>query len=95
MLFGEPIEIRSRINLTKKIALKKIEKIVEIFAEGDSKLARMLSVLYVGDFTSIYLALLRGIDPTPIEVIKEMKKKLQKKVLTVDSLQQRIRKLKN
>jgi len=90
----EPIEIRSRIILTKKIALREIEKIFEIFAEGDSKLARMLSVLYVGDFASIYLALLRGIDPTPVEVIEEIKKELQKEVLTVDGLQQRIRKLK-
>jgi len=43
---------------------------------GESQLARVLSVVYLGDFTSYYLALLNGIDPTPVEPIARVKARL-------------------
>jgi hypothetical protein len=36
----------------------------------------MLSTILVGDFTSIYLAVLRGVDPTPVRTIATLKQKL-------------------
>jgi len=45
-------------------------------ARGDSALARVLSAMYVGDFTSIYLAFLNGVDPYDIRAINELKKRL-------------------
>jgi hypothetical protein len=36
----------------------------------------MLSTILVGDFTSVYLAILRGIDPTPVKTIVTLKQKL-------------------
>ena len=48
----------------------------EIEAVGDSALARLLSLITVGDFTSVYSALLRGVDPTPVDVIEGLKKHL-------------------
>ncbi len=38
----------------------------------------MLSTIVVGDFTSVYLSVLRGEDPTPVEVITHLKKTLEK-----------------
>jgi hypothetical protein len=38
----------------------------------------MASVICVGDFTSVYLAVLRGIDPTPVRTIILLKKTLKK-----------------
>jgi hypothetical protein len=38
----------------------------------------MSSVICVGDFTSVYLAVLRGIDPTPVRTIVLLKEKLKK-----------------
>ena len=55
---------------------KKAKNVIEIFAEGDNKLARMLSILYIGDFVSIYLAILNNIDPTPVYIIEKLKKEL-------------------
>ncbi|MCX7929110.1 MAG: bifunctional phosphoglucose/phosphomannose isomerase [Chlorobi bacterium] len=40
---------------------------------GNSLLARMMSLLYLGDWTSYYLALLNGVDPTPVPVITQLK----------------------
>ena len=45
---------------------------------GESPLARVLSAIYLGDFTSYYLALLNGVDPATIEPIARIKARLAK-----------------
>jgi glucose/mannose-6-phosphate isomerase len=42
------------------------------------RLARILSAMILGDFTSVYLAYLNGVDPTPISNIDSLKNRLQK-----------------
>ena len=37
----------------------------------------MLSTIVVGDFTSVYLAVLRGVDPTPVKTINFLKDTLK------------------
>jgi len=71
----EPIEIRSRIESTKSL-MPKTSKQFEVYAQGKGTLARMLSTIVVGDFTSVYLAILRKIDPTPVMTINTLKQKL-------------------
>jgi glucose/mannose-6-phosphate isomerase len=73
----EPPQIRHRIEATKVHALKKARQILEIYASGKTKLAKMLSVLYIGDLTSVYLALLRGVDPTPVRTIDVIKAEVE------------------
>jgi hypothetical protein len=36
----------------------------------------MLSTILIGDFASVYLAVLRRVDPTPVKTINVLKKKL-------------------
>jgi glucose/mannose-6-phosphate isomerase len=48
----------------------------EIRAEGDSLLARMLGASYLGDWVSVYLAYLYGVDPTDIANIDTLKAEL-------------------
>lgn len=76
---NEPSEIKHRIELTKSLVSGKARKVHEIYARGEQKLARMLSVLYVGDFLSVYLAILRGADPSPVRSIEKIKRGLKKK----------------
>jgi glucose/mannose-6-phosphate isomerase len=73
----EPVEIKSRIEITKFIMESTGIGMYEVCSKGKSDLARMLSVIAVGDFTSIYLAILRGIDPTPVETINKLKNALK------------------
>jgi glucose/mannose-6-phosphate isomerase len=40
------------------------------------RLARMLAMMLLGDFTSVYLAYLNGVDPTPVARIDALKNKL-------------------
>jgi len=89
----EPPEIKQRIEITKQIVSKKVSKVVEIHATGKSKLARMLSAMYLGDFASIYLAVLRGVDPTPTKTIMHLKKEMKKKFDMTMKLEKEIRKL--
>jgi len=50
--------------------------VTEVWSRGESELARLLSLIYIGDFTSAYLALLNGVDPTPVRVIDRLKQEL-------------------
>ena len=82
----EPPEIRNRIETTKSLTFHKAKKVLEIYARGKGKLAKMFSVLRVGDFTSVYLAILQGVDPTPVKIIDEVKRELGKKFNMVEKL---------
>jgi glucose/mannose-6-phosphate isomerase len=73
----ESPEIRQRIETTKELMSRNIKKIYEIKSSGKSSLARIASVTCTGDFTSVYLAILRGIDPTPVKTITLLKNKLE------------------
>lgn len=44
---------------------------------GGGKLAELLGLIYLGDFVSVYLGLLNGVDPTPVELIEEFKRRLK------------------
>jgi glucose/mannose-6-phosphate isomerase len=44
-----------------------------VAARGDSALARLFSLVQLGDYVSCYLALLYGVDPTPVDAIQAFK----------------------
>jgi len=74
---AEPAEVRSRIEITKTLLQPAASKTLEVWAQGESALAKMLSTIVIGDFTSVYLAILRKIDPTPVKTIDLLKKRLK------------------
>jgi len=45
-------------------------------AKGNSPLAQMMSLVLFGDYVSFYLALMNGVDPTPVAPIDYLKKRL-------------------
>ena len=73
----EPTEIHSRIEITKGLVGKAGVGMLEVPAQGKSSLAKMLSTICIGDFASIYLALLHGVDPTPVKTINYLKDALK------------------
>jgi len=48
----------------------------ELLGRGEGRLQRMMDATLRGDLSTIYLAVLRGIDPTPVTMIESLKKKL-------------------
>jgi glucose/mannose-6-phosphate isomerase len=65
-----------RLDLTKQILGGYTNRITEIRSEGRSPLARMFSLIVLGDWVSMYLAVLHGVDPTPVAVIDRLKHEL-------------------
>ncbi|MFY9588784.1 MAG: SIS domain-containing protein [Actinomycetota bacterium] len=40
---------------------------------GSGALAQLAAAAHLGDLTSVYLALIRGVDPTPVDAIARLK----------------------
>jgi len=68
-----PLEIEQKVDAFKKLLETKVGRVLEIQAQGQGKLARMLSTLYIGDYTATYLGLLHGINPSSSESIAALK----------------------
>jgi glucose/mannose-6-phosphate isomerase len=66
---------RRRIELTAKLIEARAEA-VQLESRGKNPLERVLSLVFLGDLFSIYLAVLRGVDPTPVHVIERLKAEL-------------------
>ena len=49
----------------------------EFWGSGTGLLTQVFSLILLGDYASVYLALLRGLDPTPIATIDEMKSRMK------------------
>ncbi|MBI4547170.1 MAG: bifunctional phosphoglucose/phosphomannose isomerase [Ignavibacteriae bacterium] len=70
--------VQVRMEITKGIVSEFASRVIEVHSEGKSLLARMFSLIYLGDWVSFYLAMLNGVDPTPVKVIEYLKNKLAK-----------------
>lgn len=67
--------IKRRMDICKEIMEGTVD-VLEIHAQGTSLLSRLFSAIYLGDLTSYYLAIQNRTDPSPVEVIEVLKKKL-------------------
>ncbi|OGN90705.1 MAG: bifunctional phosphoglucose/phosphomannose isomerase [Chloroflexi bacterium RBG_13_48_17] len=47
-----------------------------IDSQNKGELSQMMSLIYLGDWVSYYLAILNDTDPTPVKVIEQLKKRL-------------------
>ncbi|MBN1353717.1 MAG: bifunctional phosphoglucose/phosphomannose isomerase [Candidatus Omnitrophica bacterium] len=68
--------IKKRMDITASILKNEGFSVLELESQGENFLERMLSLVYTGDFVSFYLSILNGIDPTPVERITYLKKRL-------------------
>ncbi len=70
--------IQARMEITKRILRDRVSGISDYWGEGGSFLTRLFSLIYLGDYASVYLALLYGINPKPVAVIDYLKRELAK-----------------
>jgi glucose/mannose-6-phosphate isomerase len=68
--------VAMRMDITKEVIQKEGVSVLEIWSRGRDLLSRMFSLIYIGDFISFYLAILYGIDPTPVDKVSYLKRKL-------------------
>jgi glucose/mannose-6-phosphate isomerase len=73
--------LNKRILLRYRITRELLEKTGiachTVQGEGSGALSQMMTLILFGDYVSYYLALLNGVDPTPVEVISFLKNELQ------------------
>ena len=69
---------KERVRITSEIIKKSGAEVIVLKKDNGGRLARIYSLLYIGDFVSFYLAILNNIDPTPVETIDYLKKELGK-----------------
>jgi glucose/mannose-6-phosphate isomerase len=72
----DEMKIRKRMKLTKELIHLKKCPVLDLELKGSSDLVKIFSTIYLGDWTSYYLALRNQTDPTPVEIIEDFKKKL-------------------
>lgn len=73
---GEHPRVAKRVDTTLDLMRDRVGRVDQVHAVGESALARLMSIAILGDFTSAYLAFLRGVDPTPVVVIEGLKRTL-------------------
>jgi glucose/mannose-6-phosphate isomerase len=69
-------EVAKRLTLTAEYATRQGAQVHEASSGDGGRLARMASLVQWGDYLSFYLALLAGVDPTPIASIDAFKRRL-------------------
>jgi glucose/mannose-6-phosphate isomerase len=72
----EPPEVGARFAATRDIVGETVHQVLEVEAEGEGELAQLLDLMYLGDWTSCYLALDSDVDPGPIPAIADLKARL-------------------
>ncbi|MHC4464888.1 MAG: SIS domain-containing protein [Planctomycetota bacterium] len=70
-------KIKKRMRITGDLIAKENVQVITVQAQGNSPLAKSLYLIYIGDFASYYLAILNGIDPTPVDRISLLKSMLR------------------
>jgi len=65
-----------RMQVTAEILAPRVGGILWLDTEGGGVLDRMLGAALLGDWASVYLAFLNGVDPTPVAEIETLKHRL-------------------
>ena len=72
----EPEELTARYRVVEELLGERATNRSEVWAEGPSPLARVLTGVAHGDLVSIYLAILYQTDPTPVTLLAMLKERL-------------------
>ena len=69
-------QLERRITATREMIEEALHQVLTVDAGGEGRLAQLLDLMYLGDWTSYYLALANDVDPGPIDAITELKARL-------------------
>ncbi len=65
-----------RVDATRQILMVEGFNTDVMNAIGETRLAQQWSALHFGDYTSYYLAMAYGVDPTPVHAIEDLKRRI-------------------
>ena len=71
--------VGSDVENLKRYALEGIlDEILEFRAQGGSLVERLFSLIYLGEYASVYLGIMNGVDPSRVDVIRRLKEELRR-----------------
>lgn len=82
VLFSDPDEYERnnyRIAINKDIITRFTPHLTEVIAKGKSQIEKSIYLIHLGDWASVYLANLRGVDAVEVNVINFLKGELSRK----------------
>jgi glucose/mannose-6-phosphate isomerase len=68
--------ILERFELTDRMLSGMRPKAITVNLQGNSAVEQLLYGVLLGDFATTYLALLNGVNPTPVDLVEKFKKEL-------------------
>lgn len=68
--------VKARMELTQKLIADHAAASLHVETRGQTTIERVFSLVLLGDLVSLYLAVLRGVDPGPVAVIEQLKAEL-------------------
>ena len=73
----ESTKMKARAEITQRLIGESV-KFFSVQASGDTLLERIFSLVYFGDFVSLYLATMNGVDPHNMDSIEDLKVELKR-----------------
>jgi glucose/mannose-6-phosphate isomerase len=70
--------IRQRVELTRGLIARSAAATYRVESVGETATERLISLVLLGDLVSLYVAVLQGVDPTPVEVMDHLKETLRR-----------------
>jgi glucose/mannose-6-phosphate isomerase len=71
--------VKTRIELTERLVAPHASATFRVQTRGETNLERVVSLVLLGDLVSLYLAVLRGVDPTPVDALVALKQELSQR----------------
>jgi glucose/mannose-6-phosphate isomerase len=68
--------VKERMELTSRLIRPGAAGVYRINSRGRTPVERVFSLVLLGDLVSLYLAVLRGVDPEPVELLSALKNEL-------------------
>ena len=68
--------VKERMDLTERLIAPSAAANFRVETRGQTTIERIISLVLLGDLVSIYLAVLRGVDPGPVKQIAQLKSEL-------------------
>lgn len=73
---AEPARVAASFGVVAEVQEEVVASVQEVRAEGDGPLAQLFDLVLVGDLVSIEMAAMEDIDPGPIPVLDDLKRRL-------------------
>lgn len=69
-------QVQRRFEISRELIRETLHDVIEVRAQGDTPLAQLIDLCYIGSLASVYIAIDAGVDPGPVDVIWQLKNAL-------------------